>query len=123
MTTMIRTHTFLKYARINLQEAEAALQEDHLEMAANRCSDAVLALVKAVAAAVPSRGSGLDLPDLKDLKAMLEDLADNPEDVRGVPAALLELKSSPAVSTRAEAEAIFSKVGQLFRTVHDLCVH
>ncbi len=122
MATMIRTHTFLKYARINLQEAEAALQEDHPELAAGRCSDAVSALIKALVAAVPLRAPLSEFPDHNDLKRIIEDLADNPVDVRELPAALLEAKSGSTVRSRAEAEALFSRAGQLFRAVHDLCV-
>ena len=50
---MIRVHTFLKYARTHLQEAEAALLEDHPAVAIGRCSDVAIALIKAMAAALP----------------------------------------------------------------------
>ncbi len=123
MVTMIRTHTFLKYARLHLQEAESALQEEDIEKAAIRCSDVAMALLKALAASISQKKMDPESLDQKSLDRLLRDLADSPDRVRGLAEGLLELKAGPTVSGRAEAEALFSKTGQFFRAVHDLlCV-
>ncbi len=122
MTTLIRTHTFLKYARLNLQEAEAALQEGDLKAAASRCQDVAVALVKALAAATPVKR--VDIEGLKEaqLRSIVSDLAETREQANKVIQGLLELLQGMKAEDRVKAEALYSRTGELFRAVHDICV-
>ena len=122
---MIRVHTFLKYARTHLQEAETALQEDHLAVAIGRCSDMAIALIKAMAAALPRTKKDLLEMDNKALSKAVSDLAYTPDEARRIVQSIWELRkaqvSGNSLPSRAEAEAVFSKAEETFKLVHNLC--
>ncbi len=122
MASLIRTHTYIKYARLNLQEAEAALQQEDMEQVARRCQDAAVAMLKALAASMYGRKADIESLDRARLERLLKDLAESPDQVQGLAQALLDLKAGAPVRARAEAEALYSKTGRIFSTVHDLCV-
>ncbi len=50
---LIRTKTFLKYAKINLEEAQELIKANDLETGLKRIEDALNASIKAVSSALP----------------------------------------------------------------------
>jgi hypothetical protein len=122
---MIRVHTFLKYARTHLQEAEAALQEDHPAVAIGRCSDTAIALIKAMAAALPRTKKDLLEMNNKAFSKTISDLTYTPDEARRITQSIWELRkvqiSGNSLPSRAEAEAVFSMAEETFKLVHDLC--
>ncbi|MCD6198761.1 MAG: hypothetical protein J7K15_09355 [Deltaproteobacteria bacterium] len=123
---MIRVHTFLKYARTHLQEAEAALQEDHPAVAIGRCSDMAIALIKAMAASLPRIKKDLLEMDNKALYKAISDLTYTPDEARRITQSIWELRkaeeSGDSLLSRAEVKAVFSKAEETFKLVYDLCV-
>ena len=113
---------YLKYARMNLQEAETALQEEHLQRSMNKVSDTLTALTKAVAAALPMVKKDFFQMSDRELAGHLSDLA-RKEDTSAQIVALLSRarhacrEKSPA---RQHAEAALSAAGQAFSLLHDL---
>ncbi len=119
---MIRTHTFIKYARLNLQEAEAALQDDDLEKMGKKCRDVAVALLKALIAFVPGTAIDIDNPDEKGLKSLVEELAPSKQAVDSVVEKMVMLLRSKKIPvSRIEAETLYSATGELFQVIHDLC--
>ncbi len=123
---MIRVHTFLKYARTHLQEAKAALREDHPAVAIGRCSDVATALIKAMAAALPRTKKNFLEMDNKALYKAISDLTYTPDEARRITQSIWELRkaeeSCDSPPSRAEVKAVFSKAEETFKLVHDLCV-
>ncbi|MBW1670126.1 MAG: hypothetical protein JRJ40_01745 [Deltaproteobacteria bacterium] len=123
---MIRVHTFLKYARTHLQEADAALREDHPTVAIGRCSDMAVALIKAMAAALPRIKKDFLEMDNKALYKAISDLTYTPDEARRLTQSIRELwkaeKSCDTPPSRAEAKAVFSKAEETFKLVYELCV-
>ena len=123
---MIRVHTFLKYAGTHLQEAEAALLEDHPAVAIGRCSDMAVALIKAMAAALPRTKKDFLEMDNKALSKAISDLTYTPDEARQITRSIWELRkageSSDSPPSRAEVKAVFSRAEETFKLVHDLCV-
>ena len=122
---MIRIHTFLKYAKTHLQEADAALQENNPAVAVSRCSDMAIALIKAMAAALPRIKKDFLEMDNKDLYRAISDLTYTPDEARRLTQSIWELwkaeKSFDSPPSRAEAEAVFSKAEETFKLVYKLC--
>jgi hypothetical protein len=122
---MIRVHTFLKYARTHLQEAETALQEDHLAVAIGRCSDMAIALIKAMAAALPRTKKDLLEMDNKAFSKTISDLTYTPDEARRITRSIWELRKTErpngSLPSKAEAEAVFSRAEETFKLVHNLC--
>ena len=103
---MIRAKMYLKYARMNLQEAEAALQEDDPKAAVVRIRDTGRALQKAV---IEGGGDAACAdPEAARVALKLEALtsADPEEDGRD----------------RIRAERLLSLAGDAFRAVHGIFV-
>jgi hypothetical protein len=123
---MIRVHTFLKYAKTHLQEADSALRMDHPEIAIGRCSDMAIALIKAMAAALPRIKKDFLEMDNNALYKAISDLTHTPEEARQISQSIWELretgKSNNRLPSRAEVKAVFSKAEETFKLVHDLCV-
>jgi hypothetical protein len=122
---MIRVHTFLRYARTHLQEAETALQEDNQAIAISRCSDMAMALTKAMAAALPRIKKDFLEMDNKAFSKTISDLTHTPDEARRIARPIRELRkaerSNGSLPSRAEAEAVFSRAEETFKLVHDLC--
>ncbi len=123
---MIRTHTFLKYARLHLQEMEAAIQDDDRPRVESRCSDIALTLLKAVSATVglPSPGPGdLDRSQAVNLLAKVTDTKTEAEDLADM---LDSLSSSSSAGDgavdRISLEKMLDTAGQAFSRIHDLLV-
>ncbi|MEA3385076.1 MAG: hypothetical protein U9Q89_01265 [Thermodesulfobacteriota bacterium] len=123
---MIRVHTFLKYARTHLQEAEAALLEDHPTAVIGRCSDMAIALIKAIAASLPRIKKDFLEMDSKALYKAISDLTHTEDEARRITRSIWELwkaeESSDSPPSRAEVKAVFSRAEETFRLVYDLCV-
>jgi hypothetical protein len=122
---MIRIKTFLKYAKTHLQEADAALRQDNPAVAVSRCSDMAIALIKAMAAALPRIKKDFLEMDNKDLYRAISDLTYTPDEARRLTQSIWELwkaeKSFDSPSSRAEAQAVFSKAEETFNLVYELC--
>ncbi|PXF58644.1 MAG: hypothetical protein C4B58_05730 [Deltaproteobacteria bacterium] len=123
---MIRVHTFLKYARTHLQEAEAALLEDHPTAVIGRCSDMAIALTKAIAASLPRIKKDFLEMDNKALYKAISDLTHTPDEARRITQSIWELRkaeeSGDGPPSRAEVKAVFSRAEETFKLVYDLCV-
>ena len=120
---MIRTHTFIKYARLNLQEAEAALQDEDFQKVKTRCQDMAVALLKALVAFIP--GSNLDVnnADEKTVRKLVGDLADTPHQADSiVQKIMMILNKKQTPDSRIGAESLYTEAGELFQVVHDLCI-
>ncbi len=119
---MIRTHTFIKYARLNLQEAEAALQEEDYKKVGIRCKDMAAALLKALAAFVPSVSIDMENLDEKSVKRLVSDLASSKQEADSATNKMVSLlRGTKEPGSRIEAESIYSTAGELFQVIHDLC--
>lgn len=123
---MIRVHTFIKYAGTHVQEAEAALEQGHLAMVVDRCSDMAVALTKAMSASLPRINKDLLEMDQKALSKTISDLTETPDEAQRIAQSIHEFRqargSVDSVTSRVEVEAIFSKAGDIFRTVRSLCI-
>ena len=126
MVSMIRVHTFLKYARTHLQEADAALLEDHPMAVIGRCSDMAIALIKAIAASLPRIKKDFLEMDNKALSKAISDLTHTPDEAKRLTHSIWELRkveeSGDSPPSRAEVKAVFSKAEETFKLVYDLCV-
>jgi len=114
---------FIKYARMNLQEAEAAIQDDQIEKARSKCRDCAISLIKAVREAFPGKGLSIDPVDYKGFEVMLFDLTDSREAARNISGTIGEVISragSQEEYRRIEAEKLLDLVGNAFRMIHDL---
>jgi len=122
---MIRVHTFIRYCRIQLQEAEAALQEDRHDICFQRIADVGDSLLKSLAAALPAVKKDFLSMDEKSIAKHAADLATDPEEARE--AALLiasirklrEEKPAPdEPDIRIRAENAYSTAGRAFKIIH-----
>ena len=119
---MIRTKMFIKYARMNLQEAEAAIQDGAYKNASKKCKDCVVSLAKAVKEAYPRENLQVDPVDVKKLGLMLADLMDS-KDRAEVLTSMFEKILSEAEKeaiSRIHAEELLSLAGNAFQAIHDL---
>ena len=123
MASIIRTKTFIKYARIKLQEAESAIQEENLSAAIKLCSDCTINLIKALGNFVEGYNPEKILNDPNALLKLLIDLIGNKKEAKSISKELLELKDSDQYSniSRQQCEQIFSKTGKLFSKIHNYC--
>jgi len=123
--SLIRTHTYIKYARINLQEAEAALAESRPERCASKVSYAHTALLKAIAAALPTvRKDFFKMTD-KELLRHVSDLSDREDTAMEIVSSLSRAKSACREyefedSDLGSAGAALSAAGTAFSLIHDL---
>ena len=120
--SLIRTHTYLKYARINLQEAEAALAESKPERCAAKVSDVYTALIKAVAAALPMVKRDFFKMTDRELLQHISDLTDNEDSAVQIASFLSQIRTECQAETieAADAGAALSVAGQAFSLLHDL---
>nr|HDM99751.1 hypothetical protein [Deltaproteobacteria bacterium] len=122
---MIRVHTFLKYAKTHLEEADSALRRDHPAIAVGRCSDMAIALIKAMAAALPGTKKDFLEMDNNAFYNAISDLTYTQEEARKITRSIWELRktgeSYDRLPSRAEVKAVFSKAEETFKLVHDLC--
>ncbi len=128
MVSLIRTETFLKYARLHLQEAEVALQEDDCEKAAKRCADVATTLIKAVSAGLanPQQEKGHELGE-NDLSRLLSNFTETKDEASGISRDLIQLMACANLKddrtmSRTDAERFLSIAGRSFGRIHDLLV-
>lgn len=122
--SLIRTHTYLKYVRINLQEAEAALEQGLTERCATKVSDAFTALIKAVAAALPTvKKDFFEMTD-RELFCHISDLSDKEDTAVQIMEHLSRVRASCQTKPVElhEAGAALSAAGQAFSLLHDIFV-
>ncbi len=122
---MIRVRTFLKYARIHLEEADAALRRDCLDVVIARCTDMAIALTKAMDAAFPGIKRDFLEMDEKALSKAISDLAETPEEACRVARAICEFRKARdlyAVSSKTEVEEVFFRAEETYRLVHKVCL-
>ena len=119
---MIRTKMFIKYARMHLQEAEVAIQEESFQKAHKKCRDCAISLVKAVKEAHARCSLELDPIDMKALGEILEDLMDSRERAQQFINTLqhILMESDMESPSRIDAEKLLSLTGQAFQEIHDL---
>ena len=122
---MIRVHTFIKYGRIQLQEAEAALQEDRHDICFTRLADVGDSLVKALAAALPTVKKDFLALEEKALAKYASDLAEDPDDAKEAAALIAEIRrlrdNMPDLKDadiRIKAENAYSTAGRAFKLIH-----
>ncbi len=122
---MIRVHTFIKYGRIQLQEAEAALQEDRPDICCQRLADLADSLSKAIAAALPTVKKDFLTMEPDAIARYAADLAEHPEEAREAAAIIGELRklrkafSAPdGQGARMAAERACSSAGRAFTIIH-----
>jgi len=123
MASIIRTKTFIKYARIKLQEAESAIQEEKLSAAVKLCSECSINLIKALGNFVEGYDPKKILDDKGALLKLLNDLIGDKKEAKSICHDLLSLKEANQNLdiSRKESEQIFSKTGKLFSTIHSYC--
>ncbi|MFO8239401.1 MAG: hypothetical protein R6T90_00185 [Dissulfuribacterales bacterium] len=99
---------------------------DHPEIAIGRCSDMAIALIKAMAAALPRIKKDFLEMDNKALYKAVSDLTHTPEEARQITQSIWELRKTGELHnrlpSRAEVKAVFSRAEETFKLVHDLCV-
>ena len=123
-----RMETYLRYARMKIQEAEAALAEEELGLTASRCRDAAIALLKALASASYRwKGRELEDPPPSDVvKGVLKEFLEGEEFKRSSSAMerLLNQVSTEGEDgpSRIEVEELYSLAGELFSTIHSQLV-
>ncbi len=116
---LIRCETYLKYARMKVQEAENALQEEDVALAVSRCRDAALCLLKGLAAS-SSRWRDHDIDagvDGKLVKRIVSEVADQAGAGR-LAEGMVKVLSAGENLSRIEAEQLLSLTGELFSQVH-----
>jgi HEPN domain-containing protein len=121
---MIRVRTFLKYAGTHLQEARIARKENHPALVISRCSDMAIALIKAIAAAIPGIKKDFLKMDDRALSKVISDIVYTPDDAIRIAKNILELENAAVscggVPSREDAETVFYKAEEVFETVRKL---
>jgi hypothetical protein len=84
-----------------------------------------IALIKAMAAALPRTKKDLLEMDNKAFSKTISDLTYTPDEARQITRSIWELRkterSNGGLPSRAEAEAVFSRAEETFKLVHNLC--
>ncbi len=119
---LIRTKTYIKYARINLQEAEEALQTSDYEKCVRKVVFCTDALIKAVAAALPTVKADFFKMNAKQFAKNLEDLADDQKTSNQIAKSIFEARDlGQAQDTdRITAERALGLAGAAFTELHEL---
>ncbi|OCC15748.1 hypothetical protein DBT_0673 [Dissulfuribacter thermophilus] len=113
---------FLKYARMNLQEAETAIEEKDFSKGKLKCKDCAISLVKAVREAFPRKDLNLEPVDLNKLQSLIFDLTDS-KDIATKASELLKQildEADPKSSSKIEADKLLSLTRSLFQIIHDI---
>ena len=125
MQSMIRVHMFIKYGRIQLQEAEAALQEDRHDVCFKRVADVGDSLLKSLAAALPTVKKDFFAMDERAIAKHAADLAPDPADAMEVASLIAylrrlreEIPDPGQPDARIKAENAYSTAGKAFKIIH-----
>ncbi len=119
---LIRTKTFIKYARINLQEAEQAFQKSEFEDCLSKLKSCTDALIKAVAAALPAVQKDFFSLSEKQFSNYLLDLCFDEEHPKEITRAIFDARSLAIEGpcNREVAEKALERAGSAFRRLHDI---
>ncbi len=124
---MIRVHTFLKYSKLQLQEAETALLEDRYDVCFRKVADMGDSLLKTLSAALPMVKRNFLAMDEKAVARYAADLADDPADAADAASLIAymrrfrhEAPDGNAADARTEAENACSAAGMAFSIIHGL---
>ena len=119
---LIRTKTFIKYARINLQEAEAALSASDYEVCARKVISCTDALIKAVAEALPMVKADFFKMKRERFASNLEDLTDDAGTSSRITEALFEARrlAMGDETGRSHVERALGHAGAAFTAIHAL---
>ena len=119
---LIRTKTFIKYARINLQEAEAALSASDYQGCARKVICCTDALIKAVASALPMVKADFFKMKKERFARNLEDLTDDAGTSSRITEAIFEARrlASRDEIDRSHVEKALGHAGVAFTALHEL---
>ncbi len=119
---LIRTKTYIKYARINLQEAEQAFQKSEFKKCLNKVKSCTDALIKAVSAALPSVKKDLFSLNERQFLTHLMDLCVDEEQPTKISKALYQARtfSKDKDVNRESAEKALAQAGNAFRGLHEI---
>lgn len=122
MASLIRTRTFLKYAQSHLEEAEHALAGGRYGDVATRCSDAAIALAKAVSATL-MRPAGEGPPEGKALLSLIAELCFDREEAKRLAGDIDSLVHAGRAEPGREDAARLTALGKtLLDDVRRLCL-
>lgn len=113
---------FLKYARMNLQEAETAIEDEDFSKAKLKCKDCAISLVKAVRETFPRKDLNLEPVDLNKLQSLVFDLTDS-KDLASKTSELIKQILEEAnfkSSSKIEADKLLLLTKSLFQIIHDI---
>jgi len=121
---LIRTKTFIKYAKINLQDAEAALSASDYEKCARKIIFCTDALIKAVAAALPMVKADFFKMKNERFTRNLEDLTDDAGTSSNITEAIFEARRLALGDKigRPEVEKALGHAGAAFTALHELFI-
>ena len=119
---LIRTKTFIKYARINLQEAEAALASSDYQGCARKVFCCTDALIKAVAAALPMVKADFFKMKKEQFARNMEDLTDDAGASSKITEAIFEASKLASLDEigRSHVEKALGHAGAAFSALHEL---
>ncbi len=118
---LIRTKTYIKYARINLQEAEAALEAGDHEVCARKVLFCTDALIKAIASALPMVKADFFSMSQPVFAKMLEDLFGAKDISDRIANAIYEARKHALNQTidRIRAQKALDHAGSAFTDLHE----
>ncbi len=118
---LIRTKTYIKYARINLQEAEAALEAGDHQVCARKVLFCTDALIKAVAAALPMVKADFFSMSQHVFAKRLEDLFDTKDVADKIASDIFEARKHAQDQTidRIRAQKALDHAGSAFTNLHE----
>ena len=121
---MIRVHTFIKYCSLQLQEAEAALQEDRHDICFMRVADAADSMLKSLAAALPAIKKDFLSMQEQTVARLASDLAGDPADAREAAALITSLRkfreempANDEPNAKIMAENAYSSADKAFKII------
>lgn len=121
--SLIRTYSYLKYARINLDEASEALAAEEHDRAASKSLDAASAMMKAVAAAMPTVEKDFFRLKERALARYLEDISPEAGSAGQLAQILYSLVRWPleaGSTTEDEARRLMGQAGQALAILQEI---
>ncbi len=128
MISVIRTKTFIKYARIQLQDAEVAIQDEDIVQAVRLCRDSAVSLIKAIGSFISGYNPEALLEDDRILLKALKDLTNDISNAKSlcddlVAIKKLDISDESNSLSRQQVEQLLSRTGSVFTRIHTSCFH